>query len=67
MPKPAHLTGEIITVFNGDLYRLLCPECQLPQWHYTGTHACIYCGEKFVVTHLKLIDSGEAPEPTEEE
>jgi hypothetical protein len=49
------------------LYRVLCPECQEPQWHPAGTAECIYTCEYVFAVHPFHVVSGDKPEEEKHE
>lgn len=63
----ARLTGLTVPHPKGIIYEVICPACDRPQWHTSGTSHCIYCDAPFSVVALTLVRSeppAQIPEQT---
>lgn len=65
MSKPiprAKRTGTILPDPYGTIYEVLCPACEMKQFHRQGTAYCIFCDTHFRVAVFDIVRPEETPE-----
>lgn len=68
IPTPkAKRTGRNLQHESGTIYEVICPICDMTQWHRARISTCIFCGARMSVMPFDVIHPVITPEPNEVE
>lgn len=48
-------TGRFVQHRDGTLHEVICPECQIPQFHRPGILRCLICNARWQLVALEII------------
>ncbi len=57
----AQRTGRFLHHDEGTLYEVICPHCDMPQFHTAGVHRCISCNSRYAIVPMEIVSRTNPP------